>query len=577
MTSLNRAVVALAAALLPAIIFVSFPPAIIKANALEIAFDRKSLYAVWLLFGATSIVFASIAIARPKALVLLTSLAVNVVVWNGAYPFFWLNSSGTLAAAVAVEIAIFAVVLLALRGVPFALLTRASAIAALLTIAFAIPRHVGLFGTLRSEPEGVVAEPAARPATVSDKRFAGNVYHIVLDAFARPYLKHWVEKGGADLSGYTFYQNATANYGRTNLSMRSVFTGELHPNPITEWSNSFKDGFTKDLREAGVPMSFFPFYSFYCDPAATVCDATTDAYALHRKNIGTTFLLDIAFQSMMPVSLRDYMLGSLGQEQKPKDTWEYGFSITSILLGLFDKDEEFPKWRRPFQSFTMDTIDDFMVAEGKLPPTGRYVYLHVMIPHPPYVFDPDCTFVQPDKLRDKTFAQAEADQFGCAITMVKKITKRLSDLGRLQNSLVIFHADHGIDLFGDVQKEDPAYVAAQQIPTDRNTDDISIFPSYAIDWYANIAMLVHRPGQTSFEVSGEQAQLVDIAPTILDFFGLDHSDYSGVPLTAPRSSPPQREVVYFESNTGALEELKQVAKFVLLNGKWQFKGWRSVE
>ena len=169
---LDRTKIVLASALLPAIVFLSFPPPIIEANATEIAFNRRVLYLVWLLFFVSSAVFAAVALMssdRPRRLFLaaLTASAVNVLLWNAAFPYFWLNSATAMWGAVAIEITIFAVCVWAAAKLPYPLVLLASALLTVLTAAFAIPDHFGLARTLPEQGEQSNGPHRFRPTSMS--------------------------------------------------------------------------------------------------------------------------------------------------------------------------------------------------------------------------------------------------------------------------------------------------------------------------------------------------------------------------------------------------------------------------
>lgn len=576
----NRITFILAAAVVPAIVLLSFPPSIIDGNAHEIAFNRRALYVVWGLFLLASAVFAAVSLWRPRFLIVLTAWAVSLVVWNGLFSHVWLNSPKQMAIAVAAEFALFAIMFAVLSRIPLATLARIAAIFTIATVVTSAPAHYRLLTTLPGKHDQVAnAHRADLPpieSSVSDK-VQGNVYHIVMDMFATQYMTHRINSGNPpELDGFTFYPKATSNYGRTNFSMRSVFTGDFHPNPLTKWESAFSKGIVAQMRDNGVPMYFFPFYRSYCDPAVIICHGTTDRYFYDRKNMGIAFVSDIAFQSALPLSVRDYALDSLRNPQRPTDTWNYGFSVTGWLAGMLEDGEGVPKWRRTIQAVTMDTLDDFLATEPTLPATGRYVYLHMMVPHPPFSFDPDCVYVNPAKHSQKPVNEAAREQFDCAVKAMETIVQKLRDLGRFDKSLVIFHADHGYDNSALLSEWDPNFAFDEAAPAFlRNTDDLSAAPSHYIEGLASTLLMVHRPGQTSSEASNAQAQLLDIAPTVLDYFDLPNADFLGSSLIGA-AGPKKRETVYYEGKNGLLPEEPRLARYVRVDGTWQFSGWSDV-
>lgn len=442
-----------------------------------------------------------------------------------------------------------------------------------MTVVASAPQHYKLLTTLPGKHDQVTSahrKDLLPPESIT-ANIEGNVYHVVMDAFSAPYITHWLSREEkTSLEGFTFYPSAIASYGWTNLSMRAVFSGKLHAEPNSDWEGAFSNGFSSRLRQAGISMQYFPYYRFYCDPAASICRATEDLYEFYRKNIGITFVLDVAFQSGLPLSLRNYLLSSLRHQQRPVDAWDYGFSISVWLRSVVEGGEAFPKWRQPFQTLTMDTLDDFLSTEEKLPDRGRYVYLHMMVPHPPWAYDSDCTFAHPDRQAEKEIVRALDEQYACAMTVIEKIVKKLRELDRFDNSMVIFHADHGAaGLEAHLNRWDEKFIwNADAKIVDRSQGNFESLPSHHIEALAGILFFVHLPDQKNFEVSKFSPHLVDLAPTILDFLGLDASDLAGVSLLT-HPAPTDRQDIFYETSTNRLGDIEKFGKFVRQGNAWE--------
>lgn len=215
---------------------------IISANAHEIAFNRRALYVVWALFLLFSTIFAIAALLRANLLIVLTTWAVAVLIWNGLFPHAWLNSPIKIATAVVAEFAIVGALFFILSRLPLVAVTSAGAIFTVMTVAASAPQHYKLLTTLPGKHEQAAsAHRKDLPPLGSEMaNIEGNVYHIVMDAFSAPYITHWLSREEkTSLEGFTFYPSAIANYGWTNLSMRTVFSGKLHAEPNSAWGVRF--------------------------------------------------------------------------------------------------------------------------------------------------------------------------------------------------------------------------------------------------------------------------------------------------------------------------------------------------
>ncbi|MBA3447598.1 MAG: sulfatase-like hydrolase/transferase, partial [Pseudaminobacter sp.] len=214
---------------------------------------------------------------------------------------------------------------------------------------------------------------------------------------------------------------------------------------------------------------------------------------------------------------------------------------------------------------------------SKLPGSGRYVYLHVMVPHGPVAFDSECRFIPPGEMKRKPAEAALDDHYACAVTIIERITRRLRELGRLDNSLVIVHADHGTTSPEKTHRWNSSFPYNAKLNfVDRNKEALDEIPSQQIASLANVLFLVHRPGQTKFSVSPVRVQLLDVAPTVLDYFGADSTGLQGASLL-DRDIIPTRPIVYYETRGGAIKNQERMARYERRNGVWSFVEWSHVK
>jgi len=102
-----------------------------------------------------------------------------------------------------------------------------------------------------------------------------------------------------------------------------------------------------------------------------------------------------------------------------------------------------------------------------------------------------------------------------------RLRKALEQAGRWENSLVIVVADHGEE-FWDHGGFEHGHTHFQEL--------------------LHIPLIVRRPGGTQGEVRGERVRQLDIAPTILDFFGVAPApELPGSVLGSGRSGPSRAE------------------------------------
>jgi hypothetical protein len=80
-------------------------------------------------------------------------------------------------------------------------------------------------------------------------------------------------------------------------------------------------------------------------------------------------------------------------------------------------------------------MERFLAAEPQLPPRGRYTFVHLLLPHSPHLLRSDCSQGgAPTDLKQQT---------ECTLRLVGRFLDTLRRLGRLDDSVVVIHGDHG--------------------------------------------------------------------------------------------------------------------------------------
>ena len=168
----------------------------------------------------------------------------------------------------------------------------------------------------------------------------------------------------------------------------------------------------------------------------------------------------------------------------------------------------------------------------------------------------------------------------CANLMVARLVDVLAQLGRLDDALIVVHADHGDVEFlasphgGDAafaldpvarryQEPDPTYQDGTMMDRLQNGDSAT-WRSIAVEVFSSALLLVKFPHATAYSEDTRPVQLLDIAPTILSHFGVSISSYDGTPM--PRVPKTRDEVFYAHSRRFD----GKFSKYRLGAGGWEF-------
>lgn len=257
-----------------------------------------------------------------------------------------------------------------------------------------------------------------------------NLYHLVLDAYDARFFPGTLDAGvQAGLRGFTWFDEAVSLDDATRESLPTVFLGRpLGPEetlPDAERAAfSSRESLLHALSERGYATLAFV-------PALFDLEGSLfDAVVLHDENrlsaevgrLDASSFRDLWVATHAP---RFLLRGRFAEEWFIVD--ESGQPM-ALMPGILSKSA--PIASR--QSFLK-----FLEAEAELPATGRYTFIHLLIPHPPYTLDATC------RLRGAADVAAPERQFACGTRIVTELVARLRALGRLDGSGVVVHADHG--------------------------------------------------------------------------------------------------------------------------------------
>ena len=215
-----------------------------------------------------------------------------------------------------------------------------------------------------------------------------------------------------------------------------------------------------------------------------------------------------------------------------------------------------------------------MEDERKRPAKSQFVYVHVYIPHKPYVYDADCKEVL---LTGNYIGQA-----ACSLRPIVRWLDFLKREERFSESTIIIFGDHGMVGGGDGGV--PSLQSKNLLKKIQKIGDKH--PQNLHRW--STALLLIKPPATfialsePLQVSPRQTQNGDIVATLADVAGLDFSAGIGISVFN-RDFPENREVdifhgyeqaIYTKVKRGSMKTIRGK----LLHFKYNYqKGWRFIQ
>jgi hypothetical protein len=311
-----------------------------------------------------------------------------------------------------------------------------------------------------------------------------NVYHFVLDAFQDELLEPCLPPGGRRaLDGFTRF-HAVAPAHSTVQVLPSILTGRSLAGTVEERFREALAGETSLFRRLGSAgyrsVGFVPRFAYARSPTALDLVVLHDDNAREPDLAGlqrATFLRLWAYATL-PRSVSEPLAGGRF----------LGFDTDFFRMASM---ERLSTYAQPIVSRL--SMEGLLQAEPRLPARGRYTFVHLLLPHNPYVLRPDCSH------EDAAGRVGLREQTECTLRLLVRFLETLRRLDRLDGSVVVVHGDHGS---GEVMR------------------DGRLVPDEAA-WLRTMVLVKPAAARGAMRDAGGTARLVDIAPTLLALLGLE--------------------------------------------------------
>jgi hypothetical protein len=184
-------------------------------------------------------------------------------------------------------------------------------------------------------------------------------------------------------------------------------------------------------------------------------------------------------------------------------------------------------YKAPLNSYY--AFQSYLDEEASFSPRARYTFVHLLLPHFPYVMTKDCGF-STDGARTSPIQQSQ-----CATSLIVEFANRLKALRRYDDAMIIVQADHG----------------ARFVVRGNKLISVEGRGVYSNIWSrarSRALLLMKPPGQgveSTFRDSEIPASLLDIAATLRETLGLQGPwPTDSQNLFGPFSESPKRKRYY---------------------------------
>ena len=466
----------------------------------------------------------------PSCLVVQRSRRAEVVAWAYLFAgFLFLGavsvhvwSAGYIAKAAAATALLSAYVLAQYVSFRWWHIRQASVCFALFAVGFVAVDTFGFLSRHVSPPQELeVVRATDSPREAEGDALGPNLYHIVFDEYQTDMFVGSLDSRVRDsLGGFVFFEDAMTVFGRTRMSLASVFGGR---------SYDFSSSQAEYLRSA------------FTGPNSMVTQLENAGYR------SEAYLHPRVFPFVLPFHLVRYHRAPLSDGRRIRrdafiDLWLYAQLPASISAHLIDGDSfdnlEAQNALNPAAPIkSLHTFRFILDREPKQTARGRYVLAHLILPHFPNVLHDDCSYS-----RDGS-QTTPLEQAGCANELMASLVSTLKQSDRYRESMIIFQSDHG----------------SRYAVQDGVLRKAKGMAEYSDEWNtarARSLLLIKPPGRDStvpFTTSSIPASLLDVYPTVAAALGLeltsadgvDLFDTAGLDLLAPR----QRYYYFYEKKS----------------------------
>ena len=262
------------------------------------------------------------------------------------------------------------------------------------------------------------------PQFKSSEERLPNIYHLVLDEYQSDFFDTQISDTlKSKLSGFKYYSNASALYDMTNWSIPSMFLGEEYRSQETDLSyqnrafNS-ESSFLHQLKDTGYSTSAYTRKLYPFD-----LGLFDETYVHSKNSMAITFDNRDAFIALWVYRVLPNLLSKkLAENRVLIDPTTYASLNNNTFLADSAPQE------------SMLSYLNYLANEHKLTGHSRYTYIHLLLPHSPYIYSSDCEEINNSSM---------AVQSECATKLILDLVTELRKLGRYDRSLIIVNGDHG--------------------------------------------------------------------------------------------------------------------------------------
>ena len=402
-------------------------------------------------------------------------------------------------------------------------------------------------------------------ALTEDKKFAfskkKNILLFVFDGFQSDLFWEIIDKHPElrrDFDGFTFYPDTAAVFAKTYPSIPLLLTGKAYKKtqPITEFINSaYAGSLLEQMIDAGWNVGLYPVV-----PSTVVNSekyASNVARASQWSNKVSAYLqaLDLSLFRLVPhaAKQRIYNHGDFIAQRYLSSPLEYVRSITAS--------EETARLPTPHRHEGLNFLANLQQTASTELSAPAFRFYHLKMPHQPFTLNSELEygFIGDDFAAYREYAYA-------TVKLVVAYLAELRKRGVYDRSTILIATDHG---GGEYDQ--------QKYSTDSKSYSKDKFDGNAKA--SGRALLLVKPADENgaLKLSRKPVSLLDVAPSVAAYAGLDTKQFQGVPLAEISDGEKrEREYSYYRFTGWDSKYLDDFEVFNITGNIYDDDAWRRV-
>jgi hypothetical protein len=365
----------------------------------------------------------------------------------------------------------------------------------------------------------------------SDKK---NIFLFVLDGFQSDLFWEIIDNEPEirdDFSGFKFYPDTASVFAKTYPTIPLLLTGKVYKKqqPILNFfQDAYQNSILTNLKDEGWDVGLYPHFKSSVSSDSSVASNYTNSIRYSETISNYLQALDLSLFRMVPHFLKSYIYND-GDFIMKEGLQDNLYAIDNIL-----KVKNVVKLPKSNSHQGINFLENLRKLSDVHSESPAFRFYHLMMPHEPFVLNRDLKYgrIGNDFNAYREYAYA-------SLKLMISYLKELKRLGVYDNSAIIITADHG----------------GGEYNNNKYLSDEGRYSSVLEDGEAKasgkpLLLVKNYYDEDSLKFSSKPISLLDVAPTIANFAGINAKGIGGMNIEEIADEERRKRTYYYYQFTG---------------------------